>query len=325
MRGFLELEAPGFRDWVRAQWGISIQSVCTGFDIQGSPERSLSRAVIQDQDQGLFLLDKFRRDKFERRRRVARALGHLNRKGLSKALAYRPTASGEFLPFFRDHCYQVSRFVQGTALARPDYLESAPMGASFASFLLDMNRAARGIGTIFPTRGFVISDYIVTLMEQADLHHPLAHKRYLPFVRFLDEQGFMEKSRAMAQAFCHGDLHPLNVIWDQDRIKTVIDWEFAGFKPDIFDAANLVGCAGIEDPEGLGMPMVMTFIMTLKKSGIISRKGWDFFPEYVLALRFAWLSEWLRKQDEQMLDLEARFMGILRDHMDELRRIWEIG
>ena len=110
-----------------------------------------------------------------------------------------------------------------------------------------------------------------------------------------------------------------NIIWDKDEIKAVIDWEFAGIKPDLYDAANLVGCAGIENPNGLGMDMVMTFVDELRKTAVISETGWRFFPEYVLALRFAWLSEWLRKKDVEMIDLEFAYMKILVDHMAEIR------
>jgi homoserine kinase type II len=158
-------------------------------------------------------------------------------------------------------------------------------------------------------------------MDQVKNNNPIVHAHYLPFVKFLEIR-FIPEHDTIPISFCHGDFHPLNIIWNKNRIKAVIDWEFTGFKPEIFDAANLVGCAGIEDPEGLGMPMVMAFIRELKNADIISPKGWDLFPEYILALRFAWLSEWLRKNDTEMLDLEARYMEILMTHMDELRSIW---
>jgi homoserine kinase type II len=103
----------------------------------------------------------------------------------------------------------------------------------------------------------------------------------------------------------------------------VIDWEFAGIKPDLYDAANFVGCAGIENPNGLGMDMVMTFLAKLHQTEVISEMGWRFFPEYVLALRFAWLSEWLRKKDHEMIDLEHAFMRILVDHMPEIRHAFD--
>ncbi len=117
----------------------------------------------------------------------------------------------------------------------------------------------------------------------------------------------------------------MNVIWDHHRIKAVIDWEFLGFKPDIYDLANLVGCAGIENPEGFGMPMVITFLREIRAAKIISSQGWQYFPEYILALRFAWLSEWLRKKDQEMLEMEAAFMDILIKNIKDLRYIWEIG
>ena len=43
-------------------------------------------------------------------------------------------------------------------------------------------------------------------------------------------------------AFAHGDYHPLNVIWTKAGIAAVIDWEFSGLKPEMYDAAILVGC-----------------------------------------------------------------------------------
>ncbi|WP_022663920.1 phosphotransferase [Desulfospira joergensenii] len=319
-----ELENPEFIGWIRSQWGISIQTVRTDFQIQGSPERTLSRAVIQDSAGDLYLLEKFHPRKFRVRQNVARGLAFLNQNGLDQALPYRETAKGEFLPFFRENCFQISQFVRGTELERPQYLESSRMGESLARFLIQMKRASTGINALIPVEPFSIQKYIHTLMDRVRVHNPRIHGRYLPFLQFLETR-FMDESRTLSPAFCHGDLHPLNVIWNRDRVKAVIDWEFSGFKPDIYDAANLVGCAGIEDPEGLGMPMVMTFIRSLKESAIISAKGWDLFPEYILALRFAWLSEWLRKNDGEMLELEARYMEILTGHMDELKRIWKIG
>ena len=137
------------------------------------------------------------------------------------------------------------------------------------------------------------------------------------------EKEFMDIHDKLKISFCHGDLHPLNVIWHHDQIRAVIDWEFTGMKPDIYDAANLVGCAGIEDPNGLGMPMVMTFLNHILRKNLFSKTEWRFFPEYVLALRFAWLSEWLRKKDEEMIEMEEAYMGILLDNMDILRKEWE--
>ena len=289
-----------FRDWAARLWGLEISRACPEYDIQGSPERSLSRAVIEDDTGRLFLLEKFAKDKFEVRSRVVSTLCYLNRRGLSPALAPEPAHTGEFLPFFDNACFQISRFLDSTALARPQWIESAEIGDQMGAFLVDMHWAAAGIEGQITYPGFSIKTYIYKLFEDMAGRHSKVRARYLPILGFL-EKGFMDAHDSLVQQFCHGDFHPLNVIWHHKQVKAVIDWEFTGVKPDVYDAANLVGCAGIEHPEGLVLPMVTRFLSRIKGAGIISDIGWQWFPEYVLALRFAWLSEWLRKEDARML------------------------
>ncbi len=308
---------------MKEQWGIEFERVRQSFDIQGSPERSLSRAVIEDVPGRLFLLEKFPREKFAVRERVSLTIEHLNRHGLTKALGSQKTKKGEFLPFFKGEAFQISTFLDSTGLSRPGWLESAEIGKNMALFLIQMADASQSLlGQIFFSP-FSIKNYILKLFIDMKAHEPKMYDRYSPFLEFL-EQEFMDAHHGLPQTLCHGDFHPLNVLWDQNRIRAVIDWEFTGLKPDCYDAANLVGCAGIENPEGLGMPMVTSFLRRVRKAGIISPIGWQYFPEYILALRFAWLSEWLRKKDREMLKLEAAYMGLLIQHMEELRSIWEI-
>lgn len=323
MNELFEIKDPIFLEWVNTQWGIEFRRVRQEFDIQGSPERSLSRAVIETTTGQLFLMEKFDREKFAVRERVARTIDHLNCQGLSTALGGQRTLKGEFLPFFKGGCFQISPFLDSTGVARPDWLASAEIGKNMGLFLIQMAGASKAIVTQIAFSGFSIKTYIIKLFSDMSAHDPKMYDRYAPFLEFL-EQDFMEAHDQLVQTFCHGDFHPLNVLWDQNRIRAVIDWEFTGLKPDCYDAANLVGCAGIENPEGLGMPMVTTFLRQLKAAGIISPIGWQYFPEYILALRFAWLSEWLRKKDREMLELEAVYMGVLIRHMEELRSIWEI-
>ncbi len=311
-----------FLQWMKDQWGICFKQVRQEFDIQGSPARSLSRAVIETVSGRLFLLEKFPREKFIVRERVSRTIDHLNGQGLVQALGGQRTQQGEFLPFFKGNCFQISPFLDSTGLARPDWLGSAEIGKNMALFLIQMQSASRDLSGQISFTPFSIKSYILKLFADMRDHEPKMVDRYSPFSDFLG-QNFMDVHDRLPQTFCHGDFHPLNVLWDQHRIRAVIDWEFAGLKPDCYDAANLLGCAGIEDPEGLAMPMVTTFLGKIRSAGIISPIGWQYFPEYILALRFAWLSEWLRKKDEQMLELEAAYMGVLIRHMEELRSIWD--
>ncbi len=288
-------------------------------EIQGSPERTISRAVIQDKDNRLFLVEKFPEKKFQIRDRVAKAVDYLYAYGLKEALAYQKSNKGDFLPFFKGACFQLSPFIDGTPVKRPDYLDSSTMGKNFAGFLIQMSEASKGMENLISFPHFSIKAYIYKLFSDMKTHDKPIYEKFLPILSFLETE-FMQIHDHLPLAFCHGDLHPLNVIWNKnDRIKAVIDWEFTGMKPDIYDAANLVGCAGIENPNGLGMDMVMTFLEEMHKTPVISETGWRFFPEYILALRFAWLSEWLRKKDEDMIGMEHAYIKILIDHMEEIR------
>ncbi len=323
MQEFSDPSKEEFLQWLHDQWGLEFRCVREDIEIQGSPERAVSRVVVQDRDDRLFLLEKFPVNKFQTRDRVAKSVEYLSLHGLAQALPYQKTGRGEFLPFFREGCFQISSFLAGTVLKRPDYLDSSGMGKSFAVFLARMRMASKGIETVLSFSQFSIKAYIYKLFSEMKIHDGGAYEKFLPFLSFL-ESGFMQAHDHLPLSFCHGDLHPLNVIWQKDGIKAVIDWEFIGIKPDLYDAANLVGCAGIENPNGLGMGMVMTFLKEIRKMSVISETGRRFFPEYVLALRFAWLSEWLRKKDQAMLDMEETYMGILVDHMEEIRREWRL-
>ena len=132
----------------------------------------------------------------------------------------------------------------------------------------------------------------------------------------------MSAYEKMPVAFCHGDYHPMNVIWSANDIKCVIDWEFSGYKREIYDAANLIGCIGVEDPKSLTGELVKSFISDMKAANIISKTSWKYMVEFIVALRFAWLAEWLRRKDTEMISLELDYMRVLIDNKNILQKAW---
>jgi homoserine kinase type II len=315
--GLAELDRPGFIIWATECWGIDFSVGQVRCLIHGSPERAMSRGVAQDRLGRQFLVEKFAAR--AARNRIADTLAALKDRGLDRILVPEMTGSGSWLGQYQEAFFQVTRFVHGTDLPRPGWLASQNRGRAMAGFLIDMGQCAKTL--FFQTPPFSIKTYIYRLFEDMKAVQPDQHARYLPVLKFLEKK-FMAAHDSLPKVFCHGDFHPVNVIWADDRIRAVIDWEFAGVKPDIFDAANLLGCAGIEHPEGLAMPMATTFLARLYRAGAISDHGWLWLPDYVLALRFAWLAEWLRKADEQMLDMELQFMQILMAHQQDLKAVW---
>jgi homoserine kinase type II len=46
--------------------------------------------------------------------------------------------------------------------------------------------------------------------------------------------------------------------------------------------------------------------------------------EFVVAVRFAWLSEWLRHKDSEMIELETIYMNLFVDNSGMLKSTWKI-
>lgn len=64
--------------------------------------------------------------------------------------------------------------------------------------------------------------------------------------------------------------------------------------------------------------LVKSLLARLKAGAGYSAAGWESFPHMVLGLRFAWLSDWLRRDDREMVDLEAVFIDLLLENREAL-------
>jgi len=78
----------------------------------------------------------------------------------------------------------------------------------------------------------------------------------------------------------------------------------------------------MEDPEALAGPMALAFIGELRASGRFDASVFAVLPEFVTALRFAWLSDWLRKKDGDMVEMETDYLNLLHGSREELRLAW---
>lgn len=150
----------GFRDQVEQLWGIKVNALCPDALIEGSPERSLSRAVFEDGVGNRFLIEAFARAKHGHRAYVAEILACLNQNGLDMALAPRSALNGDVLPFIGDTCFQVTRYLDSAGIERPGWLGSQTVGREMAQFLIEMHNAAKGIINDVSNPKFSIKAYI---------------------------------------------------------------------------------------------------------------------------------------------------------------------
>ncbi len=297
------------------QWGISFKTVLPEIKLCGSPERCAHRSAVQTQSGDVYVLEGVFRQSIERKKKIAHTVSTLQDNGLKEVHPYLKTKEGDFLVKHEENHWQIMPFVDGIALSRPSYATEEWRGDVIAQFLLDLRKYSTGLAD----DSFSISTYLKSLTETIKKDRDDKYTQYKGFFRFLDDDF---SSLSLPLGFCHGDLHPLNAIWGKKEIRSVIDWEFVGNKPELYDVANLVSCVGIEDPNLLLGGLAPQLIKVLQKEGFAAPVSWKHFPELLIAVRAGWLSEWLRKNDEEMLDLESTYIGLLIENREKLRSFW---
>ncbi|MHB8771265.1 MAG: phosphotransferase enzyme family protein [Syntrophales bacterium] len=308
---------------IASSWGICVQAIRPRLIPAGSPERTLFRAVVEDAQGARFILEEIPAPAHCEKMRIIRVLAFLAARGLAGITPYRADTEGGYIHACDGGLWQLVPYIAGVPLDRRRYLHEGWRAGLLARFLIDLKEASRGIPFFSPAEPFSLAQYIRTLLSRIERYAPALMPRVSPVSAFLERE-FMDAHDALPVGFCHGDYHPLNIIWGERDIRSVIDWEFAGIKPEVYDLANMVGCLGVEHPSSLVGDLVVTLIAQLKGAGLFADISWHHFGAFVIALRFAWLSEWLRKGDRQMIALELDYFDLLIRNRDRLARAWSL-
>ncbi|HQG23972.1 MAG TPA: phosphotransferase [Smithellaceae bacterium] len=302
-------------------WQVRLKKLRHDIPMQGSPERSVFRVVLEDEIGRYFLLEQIPANSLERKKAIAAALDILSRNNLSRIQPYLANKQGEFIINHQNDFWQIAPFAEGIALNRETYIYEQWRGKALANFLVELQGKAKNLLAAKADDAFSLKHYIYKLIREINLYNKNISAEINSVADFL-EKDFMRAYEQLPVAFCHGDYHPLNVIWSDEDIKRVIDWEFSGYKSELYDAALLIGCVGVEDPRSLTADLVVSFIAEMKKSGIISKESWKYLTEFIIALRFAWLAEWLRRNDTEMISLEMDYLRLLIDNKTALEKSW---
>ncbi|MFZ5427033.1 MAG: phosphotransferase [Thermodesulfobacteriota bacterium] len=322
-----------------SNWSVAFARKRPDLAVPGSPERCLFRHVVEDASGGLWLLEQLAPGQAARREAIGQLLDGLASRGLHGLAPYRRTASGSFVCRDWGHFWQLSHFIQGVPLVQPDFLDYAAKGAALGGWLAALRRTSAGLPVPPGLFALDLPAYAAGLVERIGLageSGPSGTSR-APGARpgKPEDTGNVRRdgtglrcvhARASAllpalaplfeawphlpRALCHGDVHPMNVIWGGDSepaLLAVIDWEFAGVRPALYDMANCLGCLLIEggSPD---TPFARSFLSTIRAAGLLPGDQESLLPSMILATRFGWLSEWLRRRDDEMIDLELDFM-----------------
>ena len=296
---------PGFLNTVLSAWDLRLECARPEIPIQGSPERCLDRVVVRA-GAADWLLEELNAGSLDRKKAIASRLTHLSRRGLAVAA---PLPGNDDLTTQHTHerHWQLSPFLDGVPLDRDTYWRDAWRGEALARYLSDMRRAAGGLDT--DEAPFDLRAYVRRIEADTRRLHPQVHGRLAAIFSLLNSR--LHECEPLPVVFSHGDPHPLNVVWSENRILAAIDWEFCGPKCALHDAALVLGCVGSEVEDALDGAFVRSFLETLRAEGLLDAKLEAHLPTWTLALRTAWLAEWLRRGDMEAAEFEVFYMGIL--------------
>jgi homoserine kinase type II len=307
---------------VLGAWGIRLGRIRGDIPIAGSPDRCEFRTVVEDVGANLFVLENVRPADIPHKRKIARALAFLAGNGLSLVRPFLSAGSDEYLAFRDNTAWLLSPYVQGVPLQRPEYAFEGWRGPVLADFLIELRERSREVPEYERSTPFSIVAFIRDFARIVERRETLLYPRLRPALAHLEE-GFMTVHDRLPVRFSHGDYHPLNVVWSESGIRAVIDWEFLGLKPELYDAAMMIGCLGMEDPPCLTQNLVFEFVKRLKEAHPAAETSWAYLFDLVLALRFAWLSDWLKRSDGEMIELETVYIELLLRSRLTLIRSWE--
>jgi homoserine kinase type II len=297
---------------VLKRWAIRRFEILPQELVPGSPERALARMVVEDLHGARFVLEQLAPEAFDSKTEIAARMDRLYCSGLCVS-PYLKGENGHWIQRYRGFCWQLAPLIQGVALDRDCYWKNGWRGDAVGHFLADLSMASRHWeleGAVFSIPG-----YIEDLIQRIKHYDPQYLPGIEPIVDYLRRR-FYPVAEDVPPAFCHGDPHPVNTLWGKDRILAVIDWEFCGWKPLLYDAALVVGCVGAEAPEARHGDFIAAFMDTLRKRHVYGKEQMALLPLFVIAIRFGWLSEWLRRKDVQMIEFELFYMGLLMASFD---------
>ena len=300
-------------------WDMEFAGYCDGITVAGSREYADARRVVRVADGSRWIIDRFTADRKAGFDKSASALAHLADAGMQ---GVRPYAEGKYGRFYHDGqtYWALLPYAEGLVTERPLYAAQEWRGKALAAWLADLSRHGAAVAGRVGEDRFSYGEFLFDLEKKLRSHDAGVYERVERAFRFCDA-ALAPKLEEMPQAFAHGDLHALNVIWGDARISAVIDWEFCGMRPQGYDAALMLGCIAMEDPALIGDACAVRMMHDLRKAGVYAPATFAAMPALIVASRLAWLSDWLHRGIDEMVEAECTLLNILLNNIPVLEEI----
>ncbi len=286
---------------VLTHWNLVATAIRGSSLIQGSPERSLRRTVIST-DSGSYILEQIDPNKAAFRETVANLLASLSSN--VPVIPYSFAADTKAVQKEADSFWMVHPFVFHTELNRETFWESEELGRTVGNLLVSLAQ----LPTTDSLPRYSPKSYFEKLILSIGKTRIDVRKAIVPILGYL-KSTILPEIESLPLAFSHGDAHPLNMLWNENKLLALIDWEFCGIRPRIYDTALVIGCVATESPQAIDAGFVKAIIDSTKR--IFTVQEQNLLAPMIVLNRFNWLSEWLRRHDEEMIRFEIEYMKSL--------------
>jgi CxxC motif-containing protein len=103
---------------VAGLWQVQLKKLHYNLPVQGSPERSVFRVVLEDKDGMYFVLEQIPAKSLELKRQITATVDFLSKKNLPHIQPYLADGKGEYVIKYKNNLWQIIPFVQ---IARPAF------------------------------------------------------------------------------------------------------------------------------------------------------------------------------------------------------------
>ncbi len=292
-------------------WDITFAGYGDSALITGSPNRTASRFLFQDNNGSLYIAEGYSLHKKNSQIRQNLLLEFLQNNQLVGIHPFYRTRNSEHGVQYNDLFWQIRPYIPAGNIPRTTLGDHADHGALWGEFLLQFKKLCdiRSALPPLPNAPFYMINFLPQLYNLAAVKMPDIRSKLQEFERRLAP--FFRWERTANCMVAHGDFHPGNILMEPDRIKAVIDWEFAGTKFPGYDMALLLGCLGMDHPKNLSSPAVVALQNKLYAADYLPPEAWELLPQLIAATRLGWLGEWLDLNEKALIEQEIEFISFL--------------
>jgi homoserine kinase type II len=283
--------------------------------------RLIASFLISDANSAKWLLDEIQEDQYEKFLRLAECLENLKERGIKQVQAYEHNTLGQFVTFYSGRLYMLRPQPKGSSLTHSQWLADRAKIGAFVDFLAQLKSTSAALPHLPAIDGKSIIDYIRRTTDTFQRHRPELAERLSPILKHLEATLFITLPTTRL-SLCHSNLVDENLHWTGSELSGVSGWEFCDMKNEAYDAALVAGCIGFDDPDRLVDDPAQPLIGSLNSLMAWEAESWASFYDLMIAIRFGWLSKWMRINDEKTRDKEVLYMNYLVTQRDFIRRTW---